>query len=245
METLKYFFTYENKLPSNLGFTLFGITHLLWIIITLLIIVLLVLIYRTLQEKNKKIMLFIIAFIMILCELSRNVWYIYIGEYSLDKALPLQLSRIILFIEAIAIFTNKRYLKEFSYACGLFSLTAFIAPNINAYPILHYNFLRYTIVHLLIIAVPIMWIIGDGFKPDYKYLPKCIILLFSIAFAALIANFVFDSNYLYINYIPEHVNININQPWYALALLGAVIGFWFITYIPWILYDRYKKVKSN
>ncbi len=245
MESFKYFFTYENKLPSNLGFPLFGTTHILWAIISFLSIVFLVLLYRNFNKKNKKKLLFFIAIIMIMCEISRSSWFVFIGEYSLDKSLPLQLSRIILFIEAFAIFTNKRYLKEFSYACGLFSISAFIAPNINAYPILHFHLLRYSIAHILIISVPLMWIVGDRFRPDFRYLPKCIILLFSIVFVAMIANFIFDTNYLYISYIPEHVNINIGQPWYTIALLGAVIGFWFITYIPWILTERCKLIKSN
>jgi hypothetical integral membrane protein (TIGR02206 family) len=183
-----------------------------------------------------------VAIILLLCEVIRSGWFIWLGEWSLDKSLPFQLSRIMLFIEAVAIFTNSRYLKEFTYACGLFSVAAFIAPNIFEYPIMHIHTLRYSLAHILIIAVPINWIAGDGFRPDVRYIPKIFLLLLGLAGVATILNFSFEgANYMHIHYIPEHVNINLKQPWFAFAMIGAVLGFWILSYIPWIIYERRKK----
>lgn len=238
MENLKYFFSYETEIPPEAGYSFFDKTHLIWMLTSLILVIFVVFLYKKTELKKRRSFMKTIAFLLISCEVVRSGWFIILGEWTLDKSLPLQLSRVMLFIEAFAIFTNSRYLKEFSYACGLFSIAAFIAPNIFEYPILHLHTLRYSIAHILIMAVPIIWIVGDGFRPDIRYLPKCALLLFGIAGVATAVNFATGSNYLHIHRIPEHVNINLRQPWFIFAFLGVVLGFWVITYIPWVIYNR-------
>ena len=245
MDNWKYFFTYETGIPKEAGYSFFDATHLSWMFVSFAIVALVILLYNRTKTKNRRKFMIIIAVLLILCEVIRSGWFIILGEWRLNKSLPLQLSRIMLFIEAFAIFTNSRYLKEFTYACGLFSVAAFIAPNIFQYPIMHLHTFRYSLAHILIMTVPIIWIVGDGFRPDIKYLPKCALLLFGIAGVATAVNLATGSNYLHIHYIPEHININIGQPWFALALLGAVIGFWALTYMPWVIYYRYRSKKNE
>ena len=241
MDNWKYFFTYETGIPKEAGYSFFDITHLTWMLVSFGLVALTVLLYQKTKTENRRKFMLTVAVILILCEVVRSGWYILLGEWTLDKSLPFELSRIMLFIEAFAIFTNSRYLKEFTYACGLFSVAAFIAPNIFAYPIIHMHTFRYSIAHILLITVPIIWITSDGFKPDVRYLPKISFLLFGLAGVATILNFSLEgANYMHIHYIPEHINITLGQPWFALALLGAVIGFWFLTYLPWILHERHR-----
>lgn len=240
MENLKYFFTYETGLPDDVGYSFFDVTHWIWMLVSFGIVVLLVFGYKR-SDKKRRFML-AAAVILLLCEAFRSGWHIWLGEWRLYKSLPFQLSRIMLFVEAAAILTNSRYLKEFTYACGLFSVAAFIAPNIMHYPVIHFHTIRYQVAHILILAVPLMWIAGDGFRPDYRYIPKISLLLFGFAGVSTILNFSFEgANYMHIHYIPEHVNIKLSQPWFALALIGAVLGFWVLSYIPWIIYGRRKK----
>ncbi len=245
MGVFKYFFSYETEIPVEAGYSFFDITHLSWMLVSFILVAVIVLLYKKTKQSNRRKFMITIAVLLMLCEVVRSGWFILLGEWSLDKSLPLQLSRIMLFIEAFAIFTNTRYLKEFSYACGLFSVAAFIAPNIFQYPIFHLQTIRYSFAHIMLITVPIIWIVGDGFRPDIKYLPKCALLLFGITGIATVVNLATGSNYMHIHYIPEHVNINLGQPWFAIALLGAVICFWALTYIPWILYDKYRGVKNE
>ncbi len=213
--------------------------------VSFVLVAVIVLLYKRTKQNHQRKFMITIAVLLMMCEVVRSGWFIWLGEWSIDKSLPLQLSRIMLFIEAVAIFTNTRYLKEFTYACGLFIVAAFIAPNIMQYTIFHLHTIRYSIAHILLITVPIIWIVGDGFRPDIKYLPKCALLLFGFAGIATAINFATGSNYLHIHYIPEHVNINLGQPWFALALLGAVICFWGLTYVPWILYGKYRGAKNE
>jgi len=241
MDNLKYFFSYETNIPADVGYSFFDVTHFMWMLTSFILITLIVYFYKKVSLKKRKTFMIAVAIILLICEVVRSGWFIWLGEWSVDKSLPLQLSRIMLFIEAFAIFTNSRYLKEFSYACGLFSVAAFIAPDIMRYPVIHLNTIRYSIAHILIMAVPLMWIIGDGFRPNVRFLPKCALLLFGIAGIATAANFTFGGNYLHIHYIPEHVNISLGQPWYAFAFLGAIVGFWFLTYLPFIVYELIKK----
>jgi hypothetical integral membrane protein (TIGR02206 family) len=242
MENLKYFFSYETDIPAKAGYSFFDKTHLLWMFISFALVALVVLLYKRTKLGNRRKFMIGIAIMLLLCEVVRSGWFIWLGEWSLDKSLPFQLSRIMLFVEAFAIFSNSRYLKEFTYACGLFSVAAFIAPNIFEYPLIHIHTIRYSAAHILIIAVPLIWIVGDGFRPDVRYVPKISLLLFGLAGVATILNLSFEgANYMHIHYIPEHININLKQPWFALALLGAVIGFWVLTYLPWVIYERRKK----
>ncbi|MBN2557243.1 MAG: TIGR02206 family membrane protein [Clostridia bacterium] len=241
----EYFFSYETDIPAQAGYSFFDATHLVWMFASFLMVVILVLIYKKSGDGKKKTIMSVVAIILLLCEVARNGWLICIDKYSLSESLPLQLSRIMVYVEAAAIFTGKRPLKEFAYACGLFSIAAFIAPDIMRYPIFHIHTIRYSVAHILIMSVPFMWIIGDGFRPDVRQLPKCALLLLVIAGAATAANFAFGGNYLHIHYIPVHVNIELNQPWYAMALCGVIIGFWFLTYIPWIILEHIETKKNK
>jgi hypothetical integral membrane protein (TIGR02206 family) len=206
-------------------------------------VAMLVFIYISMKKAQKHKLMKAVAFTLLSCEICRAGWLICVGHYTLSESLPLQLSRIMLFIEAMAIFTDKRFFKEFSYACGLFAVAAFIAPNTQAYPIFHIHNLRYTVAHVLTMAVPLMWIAGDRFVPDIRYLPKSFLLLLGFAGLATAANIMFDANYLHIHHVPPHVNIEIGQPWYFLAMTGVIIGFWCITYIPWVI--REIRLKKN
>ncbi len=230
-----YFFAYETGIPEEAGYSFFDATHLIWMFSSFLIAGGLVILYWKTRNQDKRRFMLTIASVLLVCEVIRTGWFIAIGEYTLKYSLPFQLSRILVFIEALAIFFNRRFLKEFTYACGLFSVAAFIAPDIMQYPIFHINTLRYTIAHILLIAVPLMWIVADGFRPDIKFLPKCAALLVGIAIAAETLNIILGSNYLHIHYIPAHIKIKLGQPWFAMALLGAVLGFWVITYTPWVV----------
>lgn len=240
MMDFQYFFTYETGLPQGIGYSFFDATHLIWMFVSFLMVGLLVLLYKNAKISSRRKIMIVIAAALLLCEVVRTGWFIAIGEYTIKNSLPLQLSRILVFVEAFAIFFNTRYLKEFTYACGLFSVAAFIAPDIMQYPIFHIHTIRYSIAHILIMAVPLMWIIADGFRPDIKYLPKCAALLVGIAAVVETFNIFLGSNYLHIHYIPTHVNLNLRQPFFAMAFVGAVLGFWVIIYLPWVIYDKIK-----
>lgn len=237
-----YFFKHESQIPESAGYSLFDAKHMLWMVCAFVAVAILVFIYMKLKEAQKRKFMKAVAFTLLSCEICRAGWLICLGRYTLAESLPLQLSRIMLFMEALAVFTNKRFLKEFSYACGLFAVAAFIAPDTQAYPIFHIHNLRYTVAHVLTMAVPIMWITGDGFVPDIRYLPKSFLLLLGFAGLATAANIMFDANYLHIHHVPPHIAIEMGQPWYFLAITGAILGFWCITYIPWVIREiRMKK----
>lgn len=238
---MQYFFVYETGIPEGAGYSFFDATHLIWMFSSFLLVGLLVFLYKKTKSQNRRRFMITVAAVLLICEAVRTGWFIAVGEYTLKQSLPLQLSRILVFIEAFAIFFNIRFLKEFSYACGLFGVAAFIASNIMHYPIIHIDSLRYTIAHILIIAIPLMWIIADGFRPDIRYLPKCAILLFGIATIAETLNIVIGSNYLHMHYVPQHINISLRQPYFAIALIGVVFGFWVIIYLPWIVREKIKR----
>ncbi|HPQ46500.1 MAG TPA: TIGR02206 family membrane protein [Clostridia bacterium] len=238
---MQYFFTYETGLPEGTGYSFFDVTHLSWMFVSFAMVGLLVYSYNKTRSGNKRKFMVTVASVLLLCEVVRNVWFIAVGEFTLQQSLPLQLSRILVYTEVLAIFLNSRFLKEFTYACGLFSVAAFIAPDIMQYPIFHIHTLRYSVAHIIIMAVPLMWIFADGFRPDIRYLPKCAALLAGIAVVAETVNILLGSNYLHIHYIPTHVNLNLRQPFFAMAFIGAVIGFWVVIYLPWVVIEKMKK----
>lgn len=243
---MEYFFSHEAQIPESAGYQLFDKTHILWFVSAVIITLVIVFSYTRTKIENRKKFMTTVEVILFLCEACRAGWFISIGRYTLKDSLPLQLSRIMLFVEAFAIFTNKRFLKEFSYACGLFAIAAFIFPNTLAYPIIHIHNLRYSVAHILMMSVPLMWIAGDGFRPDVRYLPKSFFLLLCFSLLATVANILFKGNYLHISHVPGHVNIKIGQPWYFLGVAGAILGFWAISYLPWVIREkRLKKTTVN
>ena len=222
MKSLNDFWEYKSKLSANASGSL-GLRYIITLITLVILFAVLVFLYRKAGKKLRIRFMFAVAALMPLFAVSRMIWLLLSGSFNVSEDLPLQLCRLMLFIEPIAVLTDSPKLKTFCYAAGLpGALLAFVFPDIGRYATFSFEYLRYVISHFLLALVPLLWIFGDRFRP-HANLKVLLSLVFSMSLIMLGVNSLLASNYFYVSRIPGHVNINLPQPWYFIAFTAFMM----------------------
>lgn len=222
MKSLNDFWEYKSKVSANASGSL-GLRYILTLITLVILFAALIFLYRKAGKKLRRSLMFTIAALMPLFVISRIIWLLGTGGFNVSEDLPLQLCRLMLFIEPIAVFSGSHKLKTFCYAAGLpGALLAFVFPDIGRYATFSFEYLRYVTSHFLLALVPLLWIFGDKFRP-YANLKVLLSVVFSMSLVMLGVNSLLASNYFYVSRIPGHVNINLPQPWYFIAFTAFMM----------------------
>jgi hypothetical integral membrane protein (TIGR02206 family) len=244
---LKYFWADGSDIPSEMDTPNFSPGHIAWAISAFLLILLILLLYRrqspTTRERIKR------GFILFLLgsEIAVWIWKLAIGHYSFRDTLPLHLCSQAIFIELAAVFIRKDTLfKEFSYSLAMpAAFSAIITPGWY-YPFFSFAYLQSAIMHMILILIPVLIVWGDGFRPDYRRLPRCFSLLLLLAAMTAIADIVFDSNYMFLCYVPKDTPLQVFEVWfgnpgYMIPEIALIFVIWTVLYLPWVIADRRRK----
>ncbi|BDG02864.1 YwaF family protein [Anaeromyxobacter oryzae] len=240
MHAFKYFFHYDADIPPGLGVRNFSGTHLAWLSVTLAVMAIGVLVYSRQREATRLEVVKILAVTMVLLDLARTVWALSIGHFDLARMLPLHLCGAMVFLEFLAVFTGNRLLREATYSTGLPSgVMALLTPEPSGYPLLSFQYLESIVVHAILATIPLLWVVKDGFRPDYRYLPRVFLLLSALAAVDAMVNPVLHSNYMFLSRAPAQTPIElfdrwVGHPWYVGILFLCVIVVWTLLYLPWI-----------
>lgn len=237
----QYFWSYQTDLPADVSVTLFGPTHLAWVSTALLLILLALLAYRRLGEASRQRMQLFLAVLMVSTYLIRWIWVVAIGHYSALEMLPLHLCSLSAWLEFATVLFSRPIMKEFAYACSMpGAIASFITPGMDPYPLFHIYYLQFVIAHSILILLPVLWIWGDGFRPDYRRLPRCLAILLLMAGGAELVNRLIGSNYMFLDYAPDATPLKpladyFGNPGYQLAMAGLLLLIWLIFYLPWVI----------
>lgn len=250
-----YFFAYDadpnNPIPQELAVPNFSQAHLTGLAATAFVLFLLILLYRRMNGEARKRSIRTAMILIIVLEIIWVAWLAIIGHYDFTRHLPLHLCDVMIFIEAIAVFTNRSFYKEFSYACGLSGAAmALITPEPSRYPFWNIQYLQSIFVHALLVLIPLLWIFGDGFRPNIRALPKNLLLLLALTAVCFGLNSLLGSNYMFVNFAPKDTPIDLfNQlvgwPWYIGLMVGLVFFIWLLMYAPWEISASLKRKKST
>ncbi len=222
MKSLNDFWEYKSKLSANASGSL-GLRYIFTLIILIILFAALVFLYRKASKKLRRGFMITVASLMPLFAISRIIWLLEYSSFSISEDLPLQLCRLMLFIEPIAVFSGSSKLKTFCYAAGLpGALLAFVFPDIGRYATFSFEYLRYVSSHFLLALVPLLWVFGDRFRP-HANLKVLLGIIFSMSLVMLGINSLLASNYFYVTKIPGHVKISIAQPWYFIAFTAFMM----------------------
>lgn len=238
----KYFFEFDG-IPSEYWVTQFGPVHIAWVLSAFVLIFLIAYMYKKQSVEVRRRIELVFAVVMICGYAFRWIWVIALGKFVANEMLPLHLCAISSGIIVAAIFTGKPLLKEFGYACGLpGGVVTFLMPG-EPYPLFHFFYLLYILSHLMLILMPIIWIWGDGFRPDLKRLFKCFLILLGITGAIIIINSLLGSNFMFISYAPDNTPLKAAADWagnpgYQFFMALILFGVWLILYTPWVLLKR-------
>jgi hypothetical integral membrane protein (TIGR02206 family) len=237
---------------SGDAFKLLSISHIL-ALLTIVIVNYMIYIFREKikNEKVDRIFRYTLAAVLIMQEISYNIWHAYIGDWSVGTTLPLHLCGISVVLSAVLLISKRYSLYEVVFFWGVGGATqALLTPDIGIYGFPHYRYFQFFISHGSIVTACLYATFVFGYRPRLKSIWRAIVALniYMIFIAAL--NTITGGNYLFICQKPATASIMDflgPWPWYIVSLEGLGIIIFFIVYIPFVIKDYLNrtKIKNN
>lgn len=192
------FFTPEANIPEGVGFKLYGPTHLLWLGIFVLLCVVSLIIYKKLNAKQRNIMRIGIAVTVIALETAKNIVAFAVGDFGIGH-MPFHLCGINVLLITFCIFKRTKTVENFLYYIGIpGAMLALLTPDWTNMPCLNYFHMHSFIIHMFLVLYPFVLVASGDLKPDFKSMPRCVLLLIGFAIPALILNLIFDQNFMFL-----------------------------------------------
>lgn len=221
-------------------FKMFSTEHSITIAIIVLCSLLLFL-YRERIMKNESLKHAIrygIILLLIVSEVSLNVWYVFTDSFDMRYSLPFQLCSISVYLSTIMLFTKKQVLFEIVYFAGIGgALMAILTPELF-YSFPHYRFMHFFIAHAAILLACFYMVWVEKRKPTLLSLAKSFVFVNIMAMVAFIVNIVTGGNYMFVGAKPTNgsiIDFLGPYPWYILSLEVVVIVYFSILYLPYLL----------
>ncbi|MDO4608000.1 MAG: YwaF family protein [Clostridia bacterium] len=239
------FFKTKDTIPEGLGFSTFGILHLIWLAVLLIACCVAAYIYKKLDTKKRNIMRCILGVVIVGLEIVKDIALIAIGEFNVGY-LPFHLCGINILLIAFDLFKPTKVVRNFLYYfCIPGALLALLFPNWTVLPFANFFHIHSFLIHIVLVMYPIMLVIGGDIPLDIKYMPRCIGLLVAMAIPLYFLNIRWDTNFMFLlrpdkgNPLELFEKLLGNHLWGFAILLPLVM---FVMYLPILII---KKVKNK
>lgn len=241
------FFDTVETIKPNVGFSLFGKIHLMWLLAFVVLAIALPLIYRKLSPRARNIMRITVAVLIVLDEVFKWVCLI-LGNRYRHTYLPLHLCSINIILIALHIFKRYKVVDNFLYIfCIPAAIMALLTPSWTTLPPNSFMHLHSFTVHILLALYPLMLTVGGDIKPSVKMAPKCLVLLLCMAVAVFGVNLLCDTNFMFlmrtdgVSFLVLFENLLGNHQWAFPVLLPVIM---LIMYLPIIIINKVKSKHS-
>lgn len=236
------FFTHFSELLNTTPVMPFDSNNVLLILVGLASAFIPILIAIPLNYQGRRKALVFWVTIIVLLEVSRQIWALSLGRYDFAEMLPLHLCGIQVILMPIMLKTNKREWRTFVYLTALIGALAAILFNetiLGKYPFWHFQTLQSFTIHGLIMMVPLYDIIWFKFRPSFKELPFSIIFMAYLGVQSFIINLWTGGNYLFVSFAPkntplEWVETAVGSIWYIPVMSVIVLIIWSLLLMPFI-----------
>ncbi|MBQ3093954.1 MAG: YwaF family protein [Clostridia bacterium] len=192
-----FFITKEN-IPEGIGFEAFGLLHLVWLFAGLLFWVAMCLFYRRLNERKRKVMLTVLGSCIFWLEMAKNVTLVLLGEFSYGY-LPFHLCGINILLIAFDVIKPTKVVRSFLYYfCIPGAMLALLFPNWTQMPFWNFFHLHSFLIHILLVAYPLLLVTTDQVAADIKSAAKSVLLLVALAIPVYGLNLLWDTNFMFL-----------------------------------------------
>jgi hypothetical integral membrane protein (TIGR02206 family) len=205
------------------------------IVILSLLFLLLIQIGKTKSDKQKWKWLFWFSLIPFFAVISRIIFTLYEGIFSIQEELPLHLCRIAaLSMPFIIYFKNRKWINIFYFLIIVGTLQAIITADLEfSFP--HYSYIIYWIFHVSLVWLPLAVIIFTGIVPRRKDMINAFVMGNIYMLCTLIINFSIGSNYFYTKQKPPGGSLlDLFGPWpiYIFVVEGLAVILFLLAYLP-------------
>ena len=220
---MKYLLDTTNTIPEGVGFPLFGMTHLIWLGISLAFVVGSCLLYRSLRSTQREKMRLLFAAALIADELFKYV-ILTVGDRWLPEYLPFHLCSVNIFLIALHSVRPGKLTDNFLYSvCIPGALSALLFPNWAVLPFPNLMHLHSFILHILLVAYPVMLTFAGEIRPSGRYVPKCVLLMLVLGIPGIICNFTLGTNFMFLMYADPGNPLYIFEQMWGNHLLGLPV----------------------
>ena len=223
------------------AFELFGPTHMLGLLVVAAACLVITLLRRQFSEPARSLTRWSLLAVIYLCESSWHVWKLAIGEWTIQGMLPLWLCSLTSWSMPLLLVSRSYRYYEWVYFIGLIGASqALLTPDLMIYGFPHFRFIEYFTVHGTIIIAVVYMTVVEGFRPNWRSLPRVFLVTNLYWLFCGIVNSQIGSNYLYTHGklpTPSLLDYLGPWPWYLLAMEGLGIVFCVLLYLPFALRD--------
>lgn len=204
------------------SFELFSSAHVTTLGVMALLAILLFVFRRRLRAPGwNEGVRYILAAILILSQISYQIWVIVFGKWTLRSSLPIQLSDLAVLFAAIMLITKSRALFGLLYYAGIgSSLQAVLTPDLGSYSFPHFYYIEFFTAHGGMILACLFMIAVHDYQPQYGTLWFTFLIVNVYGLCILAFDWLADANYLYLMHKPNGSLLNFlgRWPWYLLSL---------------------------
>lgn len=241
---MEHFWKTVEVIPEGIGFAHYGTLHLCWLAAFVAVAVLNCILYRRLNEKGRKIWRIVVASLLVLDEIYKQIPLFVNGLFTLEY-LPLHLCSINIFVIVFHALKPTKYVGNYLYTvCIPGAMAALLFPTWNALPGANYMLIHSFTVHILLALYPIVLTVTGEIKPELKELPKALLLLMGLAVFALICNLLMDANFMFLMYADPGNPLYLFKELWGSHLLGfpvIIAGVLLVMHTPWVIAKKIKK----
>ena len=241
---MEHFWETVEVIPEGIGFSHFGTLHLCWLAAFAVVTVANCILYRRMSEKGKKIWRIVVAILLVLDEVYKQIPLFITGYFTLEY-LPLHLCSINIFLIAFHVIKPTKAVENFLYTvCIPGALAALLFPTWNALPGANYMLFHSFTVHILLAMYPIVLTVAGDIKPELKAVPGALLLLIGLSILALICNLLMDANFMFLMYAEPGNPLYIFEELWGSHLLGfpvIIAGVLLVMHIPWVIARKLHK----
>jgi hypothetical integral membrane protein (TIGR02206 family) len=220
-------------------FVLFGIWHILALLV-IVIINFAMLGFRKTSEETRTILRWSMAIVLWLDEASWHIWNLYWGHWTVAQ-LPLHICSLLIWLTGFMLIFKNFRIYEFAYFIGIGgAMQALLTPDAGIYGFPHYRIFQTFISHGLLLTSAIYMTTIEGFRPTWKSFWRVVIGLNIYAALIFPINKFLGTNFLFINSKPTTASLLDALPawpYYLIYMEFLLLAIFFLLYLPFIIKD--------
>jgi hypothetical integral membrane protein (TIGR02206 family) len=208
------------------------------------------------DNDTRKKFRYILATVLLVQDIILTIWYATSGAWNWELTLPLELSRISIYLTIIMLFSGSYTMFEVLFLLSIGGFTQALAtPNLT-YTFPHVRYILYFLSHFgMMLGAFYMWIV-EGYKPKVKSIGVAFIVINIFVVIVASINYLLPilgltdqpGNYMFLARRPNFktiidllIAIFGKHPWYIIGLQFLGLFSFSITYLPFSIYYMIKK----
>lgn len=241
------FFKTKETIPEGVGFSTFGLTHIVWLLCFAALFVFAIILYRKLSLEKRNIMRITLGVTIVAFEIIKNIVAAAIRDFGIGH-LPFHLCGISILLIGFDLIKQTKTVRNFIYYIGIpGAMLALLFPNWTVLPCNNFFHIHSFTIHALIVLYPLLLVTSGEVKPDIKTMPKCVLLLVLMAIPIYFINLIFDTNFMFLMSPDKGNPLELFEKLLGSHLLGFPILLpivMFIMYLPMAVVSKFKKTKT-